>query len=490
MKRFMGWFSLLCVTAIAVAQTNFYFVSFTDKEGSDHIALSALALEKRQAQGIEIDEQDWAVSDIYVDSLVRAGARVSYTSRWLNGATVEMSEALAAEMINWSFVQDIDCTRVLNGGNASGLSQRKNMPINEEPEVLPTPVTRWQLEMMNLTYLQDLGYKGQGKTIAVLDAGFPAVDTSAAFARLREEGRLLGQYDFGEYDIPFSSPDGAHGSHCFSILAAEAENYFPAAPEASYYLMKTEEMNSESRKESDNWVAAIELADSLGVDIVSSSLGYFLFDDAESSFSYDMMNGMTTRISIAATIAAEKGLLVCNAAGNTANYIEMHWPWIMAPGDALGTITVGAVSADSVYASFSSIGPSFDLRVKPELVAMGVNTRIYNSVQAELRQGNGTSFACPLMAGMAACLWSAMPEVSNQEIRERLIRSGHLYETPNVYLGYGLPDGKKALEEPTSIQAPTQSSTSASVRKILYNGVMYLIRDNRVYSISGSRVRL
>lgn len=249
--------------------------------------------------------------------------------------------------------------------------------------------------------------------------------------------------------------------------------------------MRAEENNTESPKEMDNLVAALEKADSLGVNVFSVSLGYALFDnDAWSLNKRTDLDGITTRVSRAATIAARKGMLVCVAAGNEG---DSGWRTISAPADADSVLTVGAVDTDSLIGSFSSYGPSSDGRVKPEVCAVGVQaTLIYPS--GTIVTSNGTSFATPLLAGLAASLWSALPDENAMQIRERIIRSANLYPNHDTsyHMGYGIPDAWAAYTSQPSAISIQKSAISS--QKVLQDGKLYIQREGQLYDVMGRRI--
>lgn len=462
-----------------------FFVQFTDKAGSEHIALSELALKKRAERNIAIDSLDYAVSPVYIDSLRKVGCSIYHTSRWMNGATVETTNAIIDQVKQWSFVDTVYLTRTTNAtfGKPS-VSLRKRIVEDSSIEIFPldTNQANLQLQQLNLPRLHTAGFHGQGITIAVIDGGFQNADTLAAFDAVREQ--ILGTYDLTDDSDNFYGSTGSHGTKCFSTIAAITSNYTGAATKSNYYLIRSEEHQTESPKEMDNWVAAIELADSLGVDILSSSLGYAMFDDDRHTLTYADMNGQTTRCSRAATIAAKKGMLVIVAAGNEGN---KAWHYISAPADADNILTVGAVNIHDSIAAFSSWGPTTDGRVKPEVCATGSQTALINPLNNSVIYGNGTSFACPIIAGMAACLWSAMPHATNMEIRERIIQSADRYTQTHEQYGYGIPNAWQAYEQTTDIPS-IPSNHVPSAQKVLINGQLWILHNGEKYNVMGNKV--
>lgn len=455
-----------------------FFVQFTDKNGSEHIALSEQAIEKRMERSIAIDSMDYEVSPLYIDSLQSIGCHIYHTSRWMNGATIETDSNTIRKIAAWTFVDSIYLTRD-NTFNIPFASFRKRQVENEYEET--TWLSDGQIEQLNLHMLHNAGFFGQGKTIGVIDGGFQNVTSLSAFDAVREQ--ILGMYDTTDDKDSITGPTGSHGTKCFSTIAAITPEYQGAATSANYYLIRSEEYYTESPKEMDNWVTAIELADSLGVDIVSSSLGYAMFDDSRLTLSYTDMDGQSTRCTQAANIAAQKGMLVIVAAGNEG---DNSWHYISAPSDAEDIITVGAVDQYDGIAKFSSWGPTADGRTKPEVCARGYQTAVINTMNSSVVYGNGTSFACPIIAGLAACLWSALPQASNMEIRELIIRSADRYHQPHNQYGYGIPDAWKAYCQPTDLPINIEND-QLKARKVLINGTIWIMHNGNRYNVMGQK---
>ena len=462
-----------------------FFVQFTDKAGSEQIALSQAALDKRAERHIAIDSLDYAVSPVYMDSLEALGVHIYHTSRWLNGASIETDSNTIQHIAQWTFVDTIYLTRQ-RGESAPQNAGVFRDPAEAKGEEAKGEETTWlsdpQTEQLQLHLLHEAGFHGQGITMAIVDGGFQSVDTLSAFDAVRNQ--ILGIYDTTDDSDPITGSTGNHGVKCFSTIAAITPDYQGAATAAQYYLIRSEEHKTESPKEMDNWVAAIELADSLGVDILSSSLGYAMFDDNRHTLTYADMNGQTTRCSRAANIAAEKGMLVIVAAGNEGN---KAWHYISAPADADNILTVGAVNIHDSIAAFSSWGPTADGRVKPEVCATGSQTALINPLNNSVIYGNGTSFACPIIAGMAACLWSAMPHATNMEIRERIIQSADRYTMPHAQYGYGIPNAWQAYEQTTDIPS-IPSNHAPSAQKVLINGQLWILHNGEKYNVMGNKV--
>lgn len=449
-----------------------YFVSFTDKPEKSAPALSPRAIAQRTQWNIVTDEKDYPVCTLYKDSLRKMGVRIHHESRWFNGVTCEMKEETAQRVLQLSFVDGVEMTR--DSTNMSG----QKAPARQ---YTTSPLyTDKQQAVYNLHPLHQAGFQGQGILMAVCDIGFYNADTLSCF----RDSLRLGHFDFTDDKDDFFGPTGNHGTCCLSAISGITEGYHGAATQAQYYLMRSEEHATESPKEMDNLVAALEKADSLGVNIFSVSLGYSSFDNPDWTLPKSALDGRTTRVSMAATIAARKGMLVCVAAGNEG---DKPWETLSVPADADSVLTVGAVDTLRTIGVFSSHGPSADGRVKPDVCAVGVRTTLINPL-GQIVQSNGTSFATPLLAGLAACLWSALPTENAMQIRERIIRSADRYTTPDAQLyGYGIPDAWVAYTmNPaavdysfTEIEAP---------RKILRGGQILILHHGQVYNVAGQRV--
>ena len=460
-----------------------FFLQFTDKVGSERVCLSPTAMEMREARGIAIDSLDYEVSPIYLDSVQTLGASILHTSRWMNGATVEASEEVIEVIEACEFVESVEKTR---GERAP----QKSADFSETPQARGerapqksadfsgTPQAREQLDQLNLLPLHQAGYKGRGIRIGIADGGFYRANSMLSLP----QDQCLGYADLTDEKEDIFGSSGSHGTMCLSTIMATQVDYTGAATEAEYYLFRTEEEYTESPKEIDNWVAAIEMADSMGLHIVSTSLGYTTFDDAQMDLQYVDMDGRTSRAAQAAVIATRKGMLLVVAAGNDGN---KDWHYLSTPADADSVLTVGAVDVDGQIAAFSSYGPSADGRVKPEVCAMGKGTSIIHPENDSIMGGNGTSFACPLIAGMAACLWSASPDATNMEIRERIIRSADRYTQPHEQYGYGLPDAWMAYQLATSTNTVTHAPQAT---KIMQDGQLYILYNNEYYTILGNKI--
>ena len=458
---------------------NVFFVSFTDKPEKSAPALSPRAVEQRAKWDIPTDAMDYPVAHLYVDSLRRMGAKVFHTSRWFNGATVEMSDELASKVQALDFVEAVEMTR---DNSESLYASKRRLVAREETSDDPGILSEQQLALYNLLPLHEAGFEGQGILMAVCDGGFYNANILTCFRQEQE----LGHFDFTDDAVDIYGHTGTHGTECLSTISGSTTIYKGAATKANYYLMRSEESKTESPKEMDNLVVALETADSLGVNVFSVSLGYAYFDNDQWTLNKNTdLDGKTTRVSRAATIAARKGMLVCVAAGNEGNNA---WRTISVPADADSILTVGAVSTWGEIGDFSSYGPSSDGRIKPEVCAVGVWTQLIHP-GGNVVASNGTSFATPLLAGLAASLWSALPDENAMQIRSRIIRSADRYLNPDMdQYGYGIPDAWKAYTiGPEGIEDVQTETTSC--QKILRNGQIIILRNGIEYTISGQRVR-
>ena len=446
-------FSLFCF-GFTQAQYSKYLIKFTNKTGSSGTLnnpssfLSAKSIARRTRYNIGYDSTDLPVTVKYLDSLKAAGAVtvISY-SKWLNQALISTTDASALIKINkLSFVQSskpasfqptvvfptIDKFKL----DITTQAQQQNSTVSTQTDALAYGSSYGQVHIHKGETLHNAGFQGQGMTIAILDAGFNNYTVLGAFDSLRKNKQILGEYDFVKNENSVTE-DHPHGMWCFSIMAANIPgSYVGTAPKASYYLFRTEDAATEFPIEEHHWVVAAEKADSLGVDMISSSLGYSTFDDPSLNHSYADMNGKSTMITIGADLATKKGILVCNSAGNDGNNT---WKYIIAPSDGYNVLSVGAVTVAGVPASFSSYGPSADGRIKPNVASVGQMTYIIQTNNTVV-QGSGTSFSNPNIAGLIACLWQAFPEFNNLKIIDAVQRSCPTYATPNDRIGYGIPD--------------------------------------------------
>ncbi|WP_426059240.1 S8 family serine peptidase [Hymenobacter sp. B1770] len=437
---------LAAAPASAQGTVRRHLVYFRDKAGSPFSVaqpqafLSARSVARRARQGIAVLPRDLPVNPAYV-AQVRgvAGTQVHYTSRWFNAAVVSCDSA--------TLVRVMALAPVLSAATLN--RSFRGVAPTPAPTQLPSVAARGALatrvqygpayrqnEQIGALAMHDAGFRGEGMQIAVFDAGFPGVDQIPALQPLFQEQRLAGTRNFVDGGTSVFLRNG-HGTNCLSAIAANQPGfYIGSAPKATFHLYITEDVSSEHPIEEANWLAAAEYADSVGVDIISSSLGYTSFDAPSVSYTYADMNGRTAISSRAATIAAHVGILVVNAAGNEGN---SPWRYISAPADADSIISVGAIDSLGNHASFSSYGPTSDGRVKPTLSAMGRAAAVLSPNGGAFR-GSGTSFACPILAGMAAGFWQANPTLTAQQVIAALRNTASQATTPTPTLGYGIPN--------------------------------------------------
>lgn len=432
---------------------NIYWIQLADKNNSPYSIdrpeefLSQRAIERRTKYDIPVTEQDLPVNAAYLDKLREIGLKIHNVSRWFNAVAVETSDyAKVEEALQLPFVRAYK--PIWNGmiymHETTELPEIETNAANETEDtenVYDYGSSAGQITIMNGNYLHNQGFSGQGMQIAVIDAGFHHVDQLPAFDSLWANNQILGTRDFVDGGkVNFSTP-ATHGMQVLSTIGGNIPGKLVGtAPKASFWLMRSEDSNSEYPVEEFNWIAAAEYADSIGIDVINSSLGYSEFDDEEYDYNYNQMNGTTAYITQAANIAAIKGILVVTSAGNSG---ADSWKYITAPADAYNALTIGAVSNSGEYAYFSSRGPTYDKRVKPNVCGVGSWVTVQSSSEGTTFS-NGTSFSSPIMAGAVTCLWQAYPEMTNFEIMEAVEKSASQYTTPDTYYGYGIPDFKKA----------------------------------------------
>lgn len=442
-QRYFIVFFLACSLMISAQHASQYWVYFSDKGNTDsaftnpYALLSQRAVERRARQFIPFDKLDVPVVSDYVEAL--QASHVYARSRWLNAALVSGIDS--SVVANLHFV-DVVTPRI---------PMKKHLA---EDAGFTYGQSALQIEMLKGDYIHDRGYTGQGVLIAVFDGGFNNTNTISPFSHLWQNGQIKGIYSFVNQDTNIYFP-GSHGTHVLSVLAAKNEGvYVGTAPDADYWLFMTEDEVREVNAEEYNWLAAAEMSDSLGVDVINSSLGYSVFDPGQISYSLNDLDGRTSVVSQAAQFAARKGILVVNSAGNSGS--DPNWQKILMPADADSILAVGAVDATEQRSLFSSVGPTVDGRIKPDVMAMGDQAR-YLTTSGFPTQGNGTSFASPLIAGLAACLRQAYPNHSTENLRQTILQSADQYLSPDSLRGYGLPNFDIALNNIVSVDEFTPS---------------------------------
>jgi hypothetical protein len=442
------------------AQFSKYIIRLKDK-GTNPFSISnpsayltARSIQRRTRYGIAIDSTDLPITPRYIDSIRLAGAvTILNTSKWLNQVLIQTTDAAAlAKIAGFPFVLSSGPMAPFSSGNDHPVNKKLDAEFTQAPEpTTPNTVAAdyysyglsyGQVHLHNGEFLHNRGFRGQGMQMAVLDAGFFHYLTLPTFDSIRNNGQVLGTWDFVAGNASVDE-DNSHGMSCLSTIAANMPGTFMGtAPKTSFYLYRTEDVNSEYPIEEQNWAAGIERADSLGIDISSTSLGYFTFDNSIFNYTYANMDGNTTISAKAADLAAKKGILCVLAAGNEGNG---SWHYIITPSDADSVMAVGAVSTSGVVGGFSSYGPSSDGQIKPSVAAVGVSAVVANPSNGQPSFGSGTSYACPNMAGLTTCLWQAFPEINNMGIISVMQQSATRATNPDDRVGYGIPDMKKAF---------------------------------------------
>ena len=428
------------------------WVYFTDKPDSQYYfdnpleMLSQRALDRRTNQGIALDILDVPIYQLYFDQIsTSSGIEVKSKSKWMNAVHVRGSISAIDALADLTFVSNIQfANRSLNTQNRIA-NNSENKAVNKQLDVQENFVygnSSNQIQMLNGHLLHQQDYTGTGKIIAVMDAGFPNVNTASSFQRIRDNNQILGGYNFvARNENVYTS--NSHGTLVLSLMAGYVENQLVGtAPDANYYLFITEDSADENPVEESYWVEAAELADSLGVDVINTSLGYFAYNNPSYSYTYADMNGVTSFISRGADIAFSRGMICVTSAGNSGNSAN---PNISTPADAIHTLTVGSVKFDETYSTFSSIGPTFDGRTKPDVMAQGQNPYFSTTSGSVSNASSGTSFSGPIIAGMVASFWQAIPWATNQQVVDFVLQSADRFTNPTTQFGYGIPNFQVAL---------------------------------------------
>ncbi|MEO7139390.1 MAG: S8 family peptidase [Ferruginibacter sp.] len=485
-KKLLAFLILCSVVTEGNAQFTRYIIKLKDKSFNGFSTvnpsqfLSARALQRRNRYNIAIDSTDLPVTQRYIDSIRLAGAvTILNTSKWLNQVAIRTSDAAALAKINsFPFVLATAPVGSITRPTETAVNKMLDAKINPaDPQGLQGPAgatgtagyynygkSNGQVKIHNGDFLHNHGFRGEGMQMAILDAGFFHYLTLPTFDSVRMQNRILGTWDFVANETSVDE-DNSHGMQCFSIIAANLPGTFVGtAPNTSFYLYRTEDVASEYPIEEQNYAAGLEQADSLGVDITSTSLGYNQFDNASLNYTYSDMNGNTTISARAADFAAKKGMLNVIAAGNEGN---SAWHFLTTPSDADSVLSVGAVDTVKNIASFSGYGPSSDGQVKPAVASVGLSTWVASPANGQPTLGNGTSFACPNMAGITTCLWQAFPEQNNMTIINTLELSATKASSPDNRVGYGIPDVKKAfvmLQKATYTRSLSLVNCSVDIR--------------------------
>ena len=438
------YFVALSYCSLSWAQSELVFVYFKDKPNktsfysNPQTELNQKSLERREKFNINLVDEDAPIEHQYITNIENLGYEIKASSKWLNGVAIEIEPENFSTITNLQFVEKIESFVKNRNANNRVLKKNKFPEPSKKIADFNYGNSLVQIEQIKLRELHSLGYTGKGISIAIMDTEFPTVNTGVAFQRVRENNQIKGTYNFtNKTSDVYTSPNNyTHGTHCFGIIGGYIENQFVgSAPDADFYLYTTENGAVEIPHEELYWIEAAEQADRVGVDIISTSLGYRDFDDARYDYNYDDMDGETTFIARGAKIAADKGILLVISAGNEGN--NSQYNKIVSPADQPNVFTIGSVNSSGNTSSFSSFGPNANQHPKPDAAAMGTNT-YYPDVRNNISRGNGTSYSTPLAAGGIASLLQAIPNTHPQEIMNLLRSTSSLYPNYNRQIGYGI----------------------------------------------------
>ena len=452
-NKFLSVFILLTGLIGSVSAQDRYAVYFKFKPQATFSLskpqefLTQKAIDRRTREGIQADSTDLPVSKKYVDAVNAKADYLLYESKWLNAAVLVTTQSKADEIKALPFVSKVELVGIgyLDNPNLrlnylpylpKEPKKRKEEPVSSRDLQLNENTYDFQNQLIGIPEMHEEGFRGKGITIAVFDAGFPGVNTASSLIHLQTNKQIISTRDFVRPWNTDVYTDNQHGTNVLSLIASnEPGKMLAGAPDANYILVMTEEVATEYWVEEYNWVRGAEYADSLGVDIISSSVGYWDFDDPTMNYTVADLDGKTTVITKGATIAAEKGILVVNSAGNYGSGVSS----LVAPADAVGILAIGSVNKDLTVSGFSSRGPTGDGRVKPDLAAMGGGTALVRS-NGTVGFSNGTSFSAPQISALAAGLWEGRPEWTKDQLILNLLRSGSQADKPDNLIGFGVPN--------------------------------------------------
>lgn len=460
MKKILSLAFLLVVFLVAEAQEYKYAIHFTDKDQTPFSVdqpeefLSQRAIDRRAKYNIPIIEEDLPIDPEYIENILglNANFELIIQVKWLNAIIISTTDPADVEVLD--LLDKVEkVVQVYNSDFKSSKSDKLSFDLGEEQVYAPLKSTQaydsafygggWvQINQLSGEKLHQLGYKGQGMVIAVLDAGFDGVDERLIFEPLWDNDQILGTKNIvapGEPVFAFHT----HGTAVLSTMGGYWEgNLVGTAPDADYWLIRTEDGASEALIEEYNWVAGAAFADSVGADVLNTSLGYTTFDDPSTDHTWEELNGDSTVITRGSNMAFRKGMLVVNSAGNSGNG---SWRYVGAPADGHQVFSIGAVDAGGIIAGFSSHGFPWSEDVKPNVVSRGAGTYVASAYSDVVAPSNGTSFSGPVIAGMSASLWSADPSLNPSDIKRAIQYSADKYNQPDTLYGYGLPNYENAL---------------------------------------------
>jgi len=495
MKRLTILIAVFLAVASAAAKKSpaMYYIQLKDKQGCGYTTgnplpyLSQRAIDRRTRWNIPVDSTDLPLTEAYVDSIASICTSVYQKSRWMNGLLVYATDAQISSIASLGFVTNVEMVRPST--NVSLIKRMQKKAKRKSPKIETAKIAN-QNHQVGADSLHAAGFRGQGIQIAVIDAGFPNVDTLPGFDSLRLRGGIIGTYNVVTKTADVYR-DHYHGTMCLSTMAFNLPGQLVGtAPDADYWLMRTEVDDEEYLYETDLWIIAVEMADSAGVDLISTSLGYFFTDDEDPQFTYSNMDGNHFRSSRAARMAAEKGLVLCIAAGNEG---DSDWHYIDTPADADSILCIGGVDLSGVHSVFSSYGPTSDSRIKPEVCACATGATVaevnYPEWFGDVTTGNGTSFATPIAAGTIASLMSALPEVNPSAIRRAVIATASQANNPDNTLGYGILNGWEAYKYLTGLPTSEDIVSEERNRAFISNGFLFVEGyegEFQMFSPSGS----
>ena len=431
---------VLLAAGVVQAQVNRYMVFFTDKTGTPYTIsnpsayLSPAAIERRETQNIIISESDLPLTPVYVQSVQNTGVTVVHKTKWMNGVLVECTSSDLPDIEALSFVSSIELVAPGAVPDPGGRKKSHKMRTSSTESV----ATADQLSMLGLDEMHADGFRGEGIILAVFDGGFQGANVTIPFQHVFNEARFNASvsHDFVSDNSNVFVYD-SHGTQVWSVIGAYQDGTFiGGAYKSEFQLYITEDIDSEYRIEEYNWLFAAERADSAGVDIINTSLGYNTFDDSQMDYAKTDMDGSTAIIARAAQMAASKGIFLVSSAGNSGN--DPSWQIITSPADGEDVLAVGNVNSTGMRSTSSSIGPSADGRIKPDVMALGAGTTVIKA-NGSVGTGNGTSFASPLAASLVAGLWQKYPDLTNQELLEAIRNSASQSFSPDNFSGYGIP---------------------------------------------------
>ena len=492
LKKYLHIVALLLIVKAAAqtSGTEFHaWVYFTDKPNittalaTPASILTQKSIDRKFRHNIAVDARDVPMNQLYVGQIKNStGITYLSQSKWFNCVLVRGQPAVIDALATLSFVSSIDYadpTKTLAQNSETKFGQTTTVPLTYGTATN-------QITMIGLNALHNTGNTGAGMTIAVTDSGFPNVDTNPGFAQLRANNGIAGGYDFVAGDASYIG-DHFHGANVLSIMAGnEPGNFEGSAPDAQYYLFRTEDAATETPAELAYWVAAAERADSLGVDVINVSLGYLGFDNTAENLTYADMDGVTSFMSRGVNVAFEKGMVVITSAGNSGS--STTHPYVSSPADARGSFSIGSVTASGVKSGFSSIGPTADNRIKPDIVAQGGSTALINTA-GNVTAGSGTSYSAPLVAGAMACLMQGFSNHTPQQIVDAVRASASQSTSPDNLVGYGIPDFGVAQQ--------TLSGSEERVKSFVYyvqNDRLFIVTPGqnlatlKLYNVRGKQV--